>query len=262
MIKKIFAIVLSITTLFSCGEVSFADENNSTILNGNERYALCECTKALAPDEILLKLTENVIAKKRVSEIIPGMKEIFFEPAEKLEREIAEFKKANEITLGKRISTVFEAILSTSIGGALGYLATSIYEKFKARQKTKEEENKSNDKNGKITKKVIAMCTAICCFLGFVVKYCSLRNKKATEFGKLLDDLKVEDIKRSVGLGGFKCIFEEDHSELPQNANKKHLLNKLKKDLEKTILEEEGKDANRAKESIDNLKFYKSIKLF
>lgn len=140
MLKKFFAFVLSLTTLFSFGERSFADEDTSTVLDekrdeqsyvqnaikDEKSYALCECTEALTPDEILLKLTPDAISKMRVSEIIPGMRKIFFEPTEQLEREIADFKKANKITFGKSIRTVLEAVLSTSIGGALGYLATSI----------------------------------------------------------------------------------------------------------------------------------------
>lgn len=267
---------MSLTTLISFGEISFAEEKNSTVLvddkgehnytqnstNDEKSYALCECTKVLAPDEILLKLTENVIAKKRVSEIIPGMKKIFFEPSEQLERQIADFKKANEITFSKRISDLLKAILSTSIGGTVGYLVTTICEKFKTKQKVKESDNKNNDKNGRITKKDIAIFSAICCFLGFVIKYCSFRDKKATEFKKLLDDLRDQNIIRSAGLGGFRCMLEDDHSELPQNANKKHLLSKFKQDLERIISEEEKKEANRSQESIDNLNFYKAIKLF
>ena len=265
MLKKFFAFVLSLTTLFSFGERSFANEDNSTVLDekkDEKSYALCECTEALTPDEILLKLTPDAISKMRVSEIIPGMRKIFFEPAEQLEREIADFKKANKITFGKSIRTVIEAVLSTSIGGALGYLATSIYEKFKTKPKVEENKDKSTVKNGKITKKDITILSAVGCLLGFIVKYCTFRNKKATEFKKLLDDLKVENIKRSIGLGGFRCIFKEDHSELPQNANKKHLLSKLKKNLEKIILEEEEKEDNQHQELIENWNFYDSIKLF
>ncbi len=255
MLKKFFAFILSITTLFSFGERSFAYEDNSTVLEekkDEKSYALCECTEALAPNEILLKLTPDVISKMRVSEIIPGMKKVFFEPAEKLEREIADFKKANEITFGKCIRTVLEAVLSTSIGGALGYLATSIYEKFKTKPKVEENKNKSIAKNVKITKKDITILSAVGCLLCFIVKYCSFRNKKAAEFKKLMDDLKIKDIKRSIGLGGLRTIFEENHDELPQNANKKHLLSKLKEDLEKAILEEERKKDNRYQDLIGN----------